>query len=197
MLPVTNYVHLGMNGMKAATRKSIQFSRTGLGLLRTVLASYFIALALGLIASTDVTLLPKLILGENQANFVANTSVFILAYLVLMGIWLRPAALILGAYFLASSAYVTLPNPSPESMSSFWRDVALLAGLMMTYFQASQRGYMQTPVVRTAPKVRHVQPGDPILPKHIANTRVGPKARPVRVRTNGSNAAEVINIFAA
>lgn len=183
--------------MKAATRKSIAISRTGLSLLRTVLASYFIALALGLIVSTDITLLPKLILGENQSNFIANTVVFILAYLVLMGIWLRPAALLLGGYFFVSSAYSTFPNMSPEAMSNFWRDIAILSGLMMTYFQAAQREYRQTAVIRTTTKIRHVHPGDPILPNHIANTRIAPQPRPARVATHKKDTAEVINIFAA
>jgi len=186
--------------MKTATRNSFAISRTGLSLLRTVLASYFIALALGLFASTNITLIPGLILGQNQANFLANTAVFILAYLVLMGIWIRPAAIGLAGYYLASSAFVALQSASPDAMGNLWRDLAMIAGLMMIYFQAGHREYGHRPVVRTAPNVRHVQPGDPVGRLAAKAISEQPQLRRVAVTrpvVSRHDSAEVINIFAA
>lgn len=186
--------------MKTATHKSFAISRTGLSLLRTVLASYFIALALGLFAGTDITVLPALALAPNQASFIANTAVFISAYLVLMGIAIRPAALFLAGYYLISSAYAALLASSPEAMGNFWRDIALIAGLMMVYFQAGYREYGHKPVVRTAPKVRHLQPGDPVA--RLAAQSMAERTQLQRVNVTRpvvqkDDPAEIVNIFAA
>ena len=197
--------------MKPAAAKPIKMTASGLNMLRTVVASYFIALSLGLIQSTDVTALPALVMAHNQANFLANTAIFILAYLVLMGVWLRPAALLLAGYFLVSSGYAVTASQSAEAMSNFWRDLALIAGLMMTYLQTGLRERKTRAVIRKIRTPRKIRPGDRIQPRRVDSLQIRKprRARPVteylevqyrdlnEKNPPSKNTAEVINIFAA
>lgn len=197
--------------MKASAAKPIKMTASGLSMLRSVVASYFIALSLGLIESTDVTALPALLIAQNQANFLANTAIFILAYMVLMGVWLRPAALILAGYFFLSSGYAVVVSQSPVAMSNFWRDLALVAALMMTHLQYGLRGTQGRPFIRKRATARRLRPGDPIQPKRVNNRplREPRRTRPIteyiecqymdlsKQNSSSKNSAEVINIFAA
>ena len=195
--------------MKAAAAKPIRMTASGLSMLRCVVASYFIALSLGLIESTDVTALPALVMAQNQANFLANTVVFILAYFVLMGVWLRPAALLLGGLFLASSGFAAISEASAAATSNFWRDLALIAGLLMTFLNGRTTRY-QRPVRKSRP-ARRVRPGDPVQPRNVDRTaylaprRIKPLGSYLDTRNDDAtlvkpvtrNSAEVVNIFAA
>ncbi len=175
-----------------------QMSQSGLNLLRIVLASYFIALSLGLIEGTNTTLILHHAASPKIADFAANTSVFLLAYLVLMGMWLRPAALLLGTFVLAASAYATFVYHPPQLMSDFWRDIALVSGLMMTYLQTSSRGTRRRAMLRRLPRARKVQPGVTVTPRRVAplSARKDSTQRPV-ITFPANDAPDVVNIFAA
>lgn len=181
----------------AAAAPTNQMSASGFNLLRTVLASYFIGVSLGLINGTNVTALAHLVLPGHLAVFVANTAVFILAYLVLMGMWLRPAALLLAAWVLACSAYVTFDLGTSEAASDFWRDLALIAGLMMTYLQSSIRNSRHRAMVRFAHQPRKIKPKEPVHPRRVALNHKIETRRPEILVLEDTPSADVINIFAA
>lgn len=122
--------------MSVTTAKPVVMSKSGLAALRIVLSSYFIALSLGLISGTDITAIAKLGMYENFATFVMNLTLFICAYFVLMGIYVRGATLVLTAILLSNSAFATFLHEPAMMMSDFWRDVALSAGLLMAYLQS-------------------------------------------------------------
>lgn len=175
-----------------------KMSHSGLNLLRIVLSSYFIALSLGLIKGTDLTILAAIYMPKDVAQFMANTAVFLLAYLVLMGMWLRPAALILAGYVLACSGFTTMAAHNDQAMSDFWRDVALVAGLMMTYLQSGLRDANRRALFRRKPRARKVILGETVTPRRIRPAeRHTPTPRPAAPANNPSEAANVVNIFAA
>ena len=122
-----------------ATTNDKMTGPTGLNLLRILISSYFIAVSLSLVKGTDLTALAVLMLPGNLGIFAANTMVFILAYIVLMGMWMRPAVWALASYVLASSLYATTLTASPEIMSDLWRDIALVAGLLLSCISTSGR----------------------------------------------------------
>ena len=163
----------------------------GLNLLRVLISSYFIAVALSLVKGTDLTALAVLLLPGNLGIFAANTMVFILAYLVLMGMWLRPAVLLLATYVLASSIYATTLTTSPEIMSDLWRDITLIAGLMMSYINSSFRNRRGTP--------GRDDDNDHITPRRVAGLRETPSQRQNMSLQNDvrRDNAEIVNIFAA
>ncbi len=180
--------------MTTAATKT-QMSASGLNLLRFVLSSYFIGVALGLINGTNLTALAALILPTNAAAFAANTAVVVLAYFVLMGIWLRPAALLLAAFVIGNSGYVTFLHATPDAMSDFWRDVALMAGLMMTYLQSGSREANRRALIRMNPIVRRIKPVEPVRPRRV--TASGNVTRLTRPDVKADFDAEIVNIFAA
>ncbi|MFV0336023.1 MAG: hypothetical protein ACK5JR_18360 [Tropicimonas sp.] len=102
-------------------------------LLRIIIASYFIAGAIGVIPGCDLTPLFGQVLPEGAADIAASVTVFVLAYLVMIGIRLRAAALLLGILTFWAS-YIRLMEVGIEAgLGTFWRDLALIASLMLTY----------------------------------------------------------------
>ena len=69
---------------------------TAQNLLRIVIASFFLAGALGLVPGTDLTPMLDKFLPEDISASLGAAVVFTLAYLVMIGVWLRGAALTLG-----------------------------------------------------------------------------------------------------
>ena len=107
--------------------------RTAQALLRIIIASYFIAVALGLIPGTDFSVLTALFMPAPFDKAFAMALVFMLAYLVMMGLWLRGAALTLGLMTFWSSYVGMISLGVSDELGSFWRDIALIAALMFTY----------------------------------------------------------------
>jgi hypothetical protein len=60
-------------------------------------------------------------------------TVFFLGYLVMTGHWLRGAALTLGLMTFWASYVTMLSLGVADELGGFWRDIALVAALMLTY----------------------------------------------------------------
>lgn len=174
-------------------RRSQRMSRSGINLLRLILSSYFIGVSLGLVQGTDVTVLAAMVFDGNTAIFAGNTLVFILAYFVLMGMWLRPAALLLAAYVIGSSGHAAFILGGGGDLNAFWRDLALTAGLMMTYFQVSDRDLRHSALMRLDPKPRRIKVTEPVTPRRVVATGKPLTKRPQVMRPDS---ADVVNIFA-
>lgn len=101
--------------------------------LRILIASYFIAAALGLINGTDFTALFAFIAPTETASVIAVGCVFSLAYLVMIGCLTRVAALLLGLITLFSSFVSFFAPDAAGTLAHFWRDLALVAALLLTY----------------------------------------------------------------
>lgn len=106
---------------------------TAQNMLRVLIASYFLAGAIGLIPGTDLTSLTDRLLPTVLSAPVAGLTVFILAYLVMVGIWLRGAALLLGILTFWASYLHMIGLGLESELGVFWRDLALIASLMLTY----------------------------------------------------------------
>ncbi|MCV6594803.1 MAG: hypothetical protein OIF48_17770 [Silicimonas sp.] len=98
-------------------------------LTRVLILSYFVALALGLIKGADLSFLLSPLLSQPDATILTSGLVVALSALVLFGVWRRPAALIL-ALTLFWASYLTMF--SSGDLAGFWRDLALIGGLLMT-----------------------------------------------------------------
>lgn len=102
-------------------------------MLRIIVASYFIAGAFGVVPGTDFSILTAQVMPAPFDEAVAMGIVFFLGYLVMAGHWLRGAALTLGLLTFWAS-YVTMFSLGVEAeLGGFWRDIALVAALMLTY----------------------------------------------------------------
>ena len=117
---------------KATTRTSANFS-SGLSIVRLLIVSYFMALAIGLIPGTDFTVLAAPFMPWGVARVLTGAIVFGLSCLVLIGLQRRAAALLL-AITLFWASYVTLLSAETlQYLGGFWRDLALIGALILTY----------------------------------------------------------------
>lgn len=96
---------------------------------RLLIVSYFGAIALGQITAMNVSLLAENFLPPEQASFVMSGLILALSAMVLFGYFRRPAALVL-ALIVFWSSYLTLF--SGGEIEAFWRDLALIGGLLLT-----------------------------------------------------------------
>lgn len=176
--------------MKAFAKDSTILSATGANLIRILIASYFLALGAGIIPGTDVSALFAAVLPAPYAGFLAGGIVFVLAYLVLIGAWLRPAALLL-ALVVFWSSYISVSHMGfAEQLGGFWRDMALIAALILTYAETDPRARSRRGAFRSvrAPR-RLVVRDEMILPRRVHSARA-PKAPVIPFRPAPKTAVE-------
>jgi len=123
-------------------------------LARILIASYFIAVAIGFIAGTDGLALTRLIAPTPYAELIARGSLFALAFFLLNGIWLRPAALMLAGFLLWSNLAAFISPAASVGAEQFWRDLAMIGALFLTYSQSERRSANKRSVIRVQRKVR-------------------------------------------
>lgn len=142
--------------------------------LRVLIGSYFVAVALEIIPGTDLSVLFATVLAAPLDKAVATWLVFLLSFMVMIGLHTRAAALLLALITVFSSYLAMVQTAGGADLASFWRDVALIAALILTYREPDPRHPHRVRVVR-----RHVQPRrlTPKVPAEIP--------RPVRPRRPG------------
>ena len=152
-----------------------------------LIASYFIAVAVGLISGTDATPLANAYLPPEPAALIGRSAFFILGYLVLTGIWLRPAAMLLGIIMFWSSFILHFGPQATGSLSDFWRDLALVGALMLTYVRLSPLGFRRGAMISWGSGNQKAGSGQ-IQPRrvHIAQT-----SNVTRLPISPDNAASV------
>jgi uncharacterized membrane protein YphA (DoxX/SURF4 family) len=157
--------------MSAAEKTSHTLSQSGLGqsgqnLVRIVIASYFLAVSLGLIPGTVAWPLTATFLPEPWADVAGKAVIFTTAYLVLVGAWLRVSALLL-ATVLFWSSYIE--NAGGGNLEAFWRDLALIGALILTYTQTLPRAAARRSALRWTPRARRLTPAQTIVPRRVVS----------------------------
>ena len=99
------------------------------GIMRLLVISYFLAMALGWVGGTEVIDFMLPILPDDIAKWLMQGLVFGLSLLILAGIGRRHAALVL-ALVVFFSSYTSLYTGG--DIGAFWRDLALIGALLMT-----------------------------------------------------------------
>lgn len=134
--------------MKHSPTNHVVLSAVGQNLLRILIASHFLAGAIGLIPGTDLTPLTDTLLPLSLSGPFANATVFTLAYLVMIGVWLRGAALLLGILTFWSSYMQMVALGVEHELGQFWRDLAMIAALMLTYAVPEPRSHRKRAISR-------------------------------------------------
>ena len=155
--------------MTAAAEPQNHLNQTGQNLIRILISSYFIGIALGLIDGTSATILAEAVMPTSAALIVGSIVIFSLAFLVMIGMWLRPAALLLGLTIFWSSYIANFGPEGPIAISEFWRDIALIGSLMLTYVQSNPRSAARRAMMRWTPRVRRILPNPTIAPRRVTN----------------------------
>ena len=119
--------------MPRTTAGGTSFNEAAQITARMLIASYFMAAALGSIPAADYGILFASLVPERLAAILGGSVVFTLAVLVLLGAHTRPAALILGLMTFYASYLQMIHVGAIDVLGAFWRDMALIAALMLTY----------------------------------------------------------------
>ncbi|MEE9428405.1 MAG: hypothetical protein V3V25_09695 [Paracoccaceae bacterium] len=162
--------------MAADTRSNSSFGTSGHNLIRVLIASYFIAVSIDLIAGTSGIALAALVLPPAAAELVGSSVLFIFGSLVLTGIWLRPAAMLLGITILLSS-FVQYFGPAAVPLADLWRDLTLTGALLLTYSQAALPGQQNSTFAQWTPNYRNTEGLSKIRPRRIVTVAASNIAR--------------------
>lgn len=164
----------------AACLMAIDFSTVGV--TRFLVVSYFIGVGLGLVEGVDIAVLTYAFVPDPVAKWLASLLFLGLSFLILVGFWRRLAALLLAlAVFWAS--YLTMVIQSgPDQIGSFWRDLALIGALLLTYRQ-NEPDLRKSRQDSRVPKGDRPEPSDTKSQTQDVRRITTGKPRPKRVRT--------------
>ena len=152
--------------MARKRRKDSTFNRTLQAVVRVLIACYFISGAAGLIPGMDLTPLAAQVLDTPWDGMAASLSVFALSLLILAGHMLRPAALLLSIAVFWSSYMQAVSLGIDGALGTFWRDLALIGALLLTYTETDTREAPARKLFRRKPRARRI--GDRVvLPKRV------------------------------
>lgn len=156
--------------MTDATEDGRMLNATAQNLLRIVIASYFLAVALNLIPGTSLTILMVQVMPVHVAEPFSAMMVFALAFLVMVGLYMRPAALVLGLMTLFASYLQMIELGVADELGTFWRDLVLIAALMLTYAENAPRDRRMRSAIRRKVTPRRVSLPDkaPHRPRPVA-----------------------------
>lgn len=111
----------------------ITLNEAGQTTLRMLIASYFVAAATGAIPGAETAVLFTAFLAPPLDRIVGSSLVLLLAMMVLIGARTRPAALLLAILTFYASYVHLIQIGAENALGTFWRDMALIAALMLTY----------------------------------------------------------------
>lgn len=191
-------------------RPGAETGAAGVNLLRAVIASYFIATALGLVAGPHPAPVFEPLLGDRAGPF-ASIAMFLMAFALLCGVALRLMALTLSSLVFAASWHGAFGGAG-AGLDALWRDMTLIAALMLTYVTLDRDERREAALIRRRAVrrvVRRPRPEGAALPRRVppqegtartarlAPAESGPTGRPrQRVVFEGEPGAGVDNIFA-
>ena len=149
--------------------------------IRLLIVSYFVALALGLIQGTDLAVLAAPFMPPLVAKIVSGLGVLGLSAMILFGCHRRMAALLLAIVLFWCSYLASVSPAGIEDIGSFWRDLALIGALLLTY--ADAEGDTLAPANGTLPQGGSIATaretgGNGTSDEHVTSTetRTSPKA---------------------
>ena len=108
--------------------------------VRLLISSYFMALGLGIIPGTDVGRLARPFLPDVAAGIASGAVVSGLALCILVGFHRRAAALLLAIVIFWASYLSMLFVEDSTGIAGFWRDLALIGALILTYADTAHAG---------------------------------------------------------
>lgn len=152
----------------ALTTDDRRLDHTGLNLIRIVIGSYFMAIALGLIEGVDAAALLRPLLPARLAELGGTTALFALSTAFMAGVALRPVALTLALDVLLSSVIAHILAPRAADPSHFWRDLALASAVLLSYAPLRQRDLRRAALIlrHRASRIGRGR-GGPVRPRRV------------------------------
>ncbi len=126
--------------MSTGTADRVTFNSAAQTALRVLIASYFLAVSLKIIPGTSLGILFEAILPEPYASATAAGLVFIFSFMIMIGLATRVAALLIALMTFFASYVAMVQLGVADELGAFWRDLALIAALLLTYGEANLSG---------------------------------------------------------
>lgn len=141
---------------------------TGLNLIRIVIGSYFMAVSVGLVAGVDPAALLRPVLPATVAEFAGMTLLFALATAYMAGVSLHMVSLALALFVLSSSVATHLVRPGAGTVGFFWRDLALVCTVLLSYVPLRRRELRRAVLImrRRTNRIRRGGAG-PVRPRRV------------------------------
>lgn len=141
----------------------------GLNLLRIVIGTYFMALALGLIEGFDSAALFRPLMGPAAAETVGATLLLSLAIWFMLGTALRLAALSLALLVLSSSFMTNFVVGPVENLSAFWYDLTLTCAVLLSYMALDTRNMRRASIFAHRARLRRIAALRRIKPRPVSS----------------------------
>ncbi len=146
-------------------------------LLRTAIASFFLAVSLGLLPGTHGGAILAPLIGEAAGRSLGGGLTFIAAYMLMCGIAPRQAAVLLAA--LVGLAGLIASRQAGLAMGDlYWRDAALALTLLLSTLALDRRAAFRARLIRRKPRVRRIEVRQRVVPRRVMLPAAGVSARP-------------------
>lgn len=169
--------------MSQGTADRVTFNVAAHTALRVMIASYFLAVALTIIPGTDLSLLFAPVLPAPYSGATAAGLVFIFSFMIMIGMATRVAALIIALMTFYASYLTMIALGVENELGSFWRDIALIAALLLTYSEPELRSRRRRRLIHRNIVPRRV---NAILARAAENCDAVALARPNRKAKHGA-----------
>ncbi len=131
-----------------------------LAVIRILIASFFVGIAVGLIPFPTLLGLTEQLFEENTAITIATTFVFVTSFFIMVGRNVRTAALSLAIFLLASHIAFEVKSSEPFALAQFWQTIVLV-GILVLVALILPGGSESMHVLRRIVTPRRVRPARP------------------------------------
>lgn len=161
-----------------ATRAQRWIDHTGLNLIRIVIGSYFMAIALGLIEGTEPKAMFIPYLDTETSDLIGTMLLFAITTAFMAGLFLRQSSLMLAIFIFGSSLAENFLTYEHASISNFWRDLTMVCAVLLSYSSLRRREIRKANLIgqRFFLPARR-QDGD-VLPRRVVTTTRSTARRP-------------------
>jgi len=175
-------------------------------LMRILVASYLMAASVGIAPGPDLVPIFEQFMPRSAATVLGTAVLFLLAYAMMAGMWLRITILCLAIILVGSSYMENFIFSEAPDVGTMWQDVVVLCALMQSLIHLTNRQLRKTAIVRRSKPVRRLGASDPLvrlrpdeLPEKVKlaplSTQVSSKpATPHRATASSDD--DIANIFA-
>ncbi len=178
-------------------------------LMRVLVASYLMAASVGIAPGPDLVPIFAQFMPLTWATMAGTAMLFLLAYAMMAGIWLRITILALAIIHVGSSFMENFIFAQSPDLGTMWQDVVVLCALMQSLIHLTNRELRASSIVRRKKHVRRLEAGDPLgrlrpdgLPERVQTPPLTtpPKPKPEKAKTPAPQKTaqddDIVNIFA-
>ncbi|MGB3245601.1 MAG: hypothetical protein WBB25_13785 [Sulfitobacter sp.] len=155
-----------------AARNTPTIDLSAVKYIRIVIASYIMAVGLGVISGFDANAYFSVFLSAPASLYASKVFVIFCASMLFFGFFLRIVSLCLAIVILASSVQVNLMFPVQGSLDAFWVDLVLICSLLASYCPLSARQLRNQAMICDGPVKRPTLiSGGVVVPRRVTLPR--------------------------